>query len=51
MSNKSIKKVLAVALLSAMGLVACNDKIQAKPTNYNEPIITFTEEGDEVYNN
>ena len=51
MSNKGIKKVLAVALLSTMGLIACSKDIQAKPSNYNEPLITFTEEGDEVYNN
>ena len=51
MSNKSIKSFIAVALLSTMGLVACNDKVQAKPSNYDEPLITFTEEGDEVYNN
>ena len=51
MSNKGIKKVLAVALLSTMGLIACSNDIQAKPSNYNDPLITFTEEGDEVYNN
>ena len=51
MSNKRMKSFIAVALLSTMGLVACNDNIQAKPTNYNDPLITFTEEGDEVYNN
>ena len=51
MSNKGIKKVLAVALLSTMGLIACNNDIQAKPSDYKEPLITFTEEGDEVYNN
>ena len=51
MSNKGIKKVLAVALLSTMGLIACNNDIQAKPSDYKDPLITFTEEGDEVYNN
>ena len=51
MSNKGIKKVLAVALLSTMGLIACSKDIQAKPSNYNDSLITFTEEGDEVYNN
>ena len=51
MSNKSVKKVLAVALLSTMGLIACSNEVQAKPSNYDEPLITFTEEGDEVYNN
>ncbi len=51
MSNKGIKKVLAVALLSTMGLIACSKDIQAKPSDYENPLITFTEEGDEVYNN
>ena len=52
MSNKSVKKVLAVALLSTMGLIACSKDVHAKPSNYDEPLITFTEEGDdEVYNN
>ena len=51
MSNKGVKKILAVALLSTMGLVACSNDVQAKSSNYNEPIISFTEEGDEVYNN
>ncbi len=51
MSNKSVKKVLAVALLSTMGLIACGNKVQAKPSNYDEPLITFTEDGDKVYNN
>lgn len=51
MSNKGIKKVLAVALLSTMGLIACSKDVQAKPSNYDDPLITFTEEGDEVYNN
>ena len=44
MSNKGIKKVLAVALLSTMGLVACSNEVHAKPSNYKEPLITFTEE-------
>ena len=50
MSNKGIKKVLAVALLSTMGLIACSNEVQAKPSNYEEDLIAFTE-GDEVYNN
>ena len=50
MSNKGIKKVLAVALLSTMGLIACSNEVQAKPSNYDEDLIAFTE-GDEVYNN
>ena len=51
MSNKGIKKFLAVALLSTMGLVACSNEVHAKPSDHGNPLITFTEEGDEVYNN
>ncbi len=51
MSNKKFKRVLAVALLSTMGLVACSNDVQAKPSNYDDPLIAFTEEDDEVYNN
>lgn len=51
MSNKGIKKFLAVALLSTMGLVACSNEVHAKPSDHDNPLITFTEEGDEVYNN
>lgn len=51
MSNKGIKKVLAVALLSTMGLIACGGEVQAKPTNYDDPLITFTDNQDEIYHN
>ena len=51
MSNKSMKKVLAVALLSTMGLVACGGEVKAKPTNYDDPLITFTDNKDEIYHN
>lgn len=50
MSN-NFKKVLAVALLSTIGLVACDKDIQAKPTNYDDPLITFTDSKDEIYHN
>lgn len=45
------RKLLAVALLSTMGLVACGGEVQAKPTNYNEPVITFSDSKDEIYHN
>lgn len=51
MSNKSMKKVLAVALLSTMGLVACGGEVKAKPSNYDDPLITFTDNKDEIYHN
>ena len=50
MSN-NVKKILVVALLSTMGLVACNDNIQAKPGNYDEKIVSFTDSNDEIYHN
>ena len=51
MSNKGFKKILAVSLLSVMGLVACSNDIQAKPQDYDEPLITFSDSNDEVYHN
>lgn len=45
------KKILAVALLSTMGLMACGGEVQAKPTNYNDQIITFSDSKDEIYHN
>ena len=50
MSNK-IKSLVAVALLSAIGLTACNKDVQAKPKNYDDPIVSFTESNDEIYHN
>ena len=50
-NNRSIKKILAVALLSSMGLIACGGEVKAKPTNYNDQLITFTDNKDEIYHN
>ena len=51
MSNKkNLKGIVAVALLSCMGLIACDKEVQAKPSNYDDKLIAFTEE-DEVYHN
>ena len=50
-NNKGIKKILAVALLSTMGLIACGGEVKATPTNYKDPVISFTEPNDEIYNN
>ena len=51
-NNRNLKKVLAVALLSTMGLVACGGEVQAKPSDYEKPLITFTDsKDDEIYHN
>ena len=50
MSNK-VTKVLALSLLSTIGLVACNNKIQAKPANYDSPVVALTESEEEIYHN
>ena len=49
MLNKKFKGVVAVALLSCMGLIACDKEVQAKPSNYDDKLIAFTE--DDVYHN
>ena len=49
MLNKKFKGIIAVALLSCMGLVACDKEVQAKPSNYNDKLVAFTE--DDVYHN
>ena len=49
MLNKKFKGVVAVALLSCMGLIACDKEVQAKPTNYDDKLVAFTE--DDVYHN
>ena len=54
MANKKLYKVAALALLSVMGLTACNDEIVAKPTGYDtDTVITITNDGkkEEVYHN
>lgn len=55
MSNKSLKKFLAVTLLSTMGLVACGGEVKATPSNYSDgkdQLITFTDSTDEeIYHN
>lgn len=51
MSNNSIKKLLAVSLLSVIGLTACSNDIQAKPKDYDDPLITLTDANDEIYHN
>ena len=51
MSN-NLKKFVAVALLSVIGLAACSKDVQAKPSDYDESLITFkTDSKDEIYHN
>ena len=51
MLNKGFKKLLAVALLSTIGLVACDKDVHAKPTDYDKPLVALTESEDEIYHN
>lgn len=51
MANKSLKKILAVTLLSTIGLVACDDEVKIKTANYDNPLIALTESEDEIYHN
>ena len=50
MSNK-VTKILALSLLSVIGLTACDNKIQAKPSNYKDPVVALTESEEEIYHN
>ena len=50
MSNK-LRTIVALALLSTIGLTACDDKVHAKPTNYDDPLVSFTDSKDEIYHN
>ena len=50
MSNK-VNKILALSLLSVIGLTACDNSIQAKPKNYSDPVVTLTESEEDIYHN
>lgn len=50
MSNK-FNKVLAVALLGAMGLVGCSSEVQAKSANYDDKLLDYSNNDDEIYHN
>ena len=43
-------RLLAVALLGVLGLSACSSEIQAKPTGYDDNLLTFSD-NDEIYHN
>ena len=45
-SNK--RKILAVGLLSIVGLAACSSNVQAKPSDYDENLLTFLD-NDQIY--
>lgn len=47
-SNK--RKILAVGLLSIVGLAACSSNVQAKPSDYDENLLTFLD-NDQIYHN
>lgn len=47
-SNK--RKILAVGLLSIVGLAACSSTVKATPSDYDENLLTFLD-NDEIYHN
>ena len=50
MLKTNFKKLLAVALLGTMGLAGCSNEVQAKPTGYDDNLLTFSE-NDNIYHN
>ena len=44
------KSLLVVALLGTMGLAGCSSEVQAKPSGYDDNLLTFSN-NDEVYHN
>ena len=47
----NLKKFAALAVLATLGLTACNSEIVAKPTDYEDPIVTIDGYDEEIYNN
>lgn len=47
----NLKKFAALAVLATLGLTACNSEIVAKPTDYDDPIVTIDGYDEEIYNN
>ena len=47
----NFKKFAALAVLATLGLTACNNEIIAKPTDYEDPIVTIEGYDEEIYNN
>jgi len=51
MKTKNISKVLALSVLGLLTLTACDDTITAKPSQYNEELITTSTFDEDIYNN
>lgn len=51
MSKNKFGKILVLSLLTTLGLTSCSKEIQAKPTDYDDPLITVTDYDEEIYNN
>ena len=50
MLDRKFKKFLTIAMLSTIGLTACNNEIHAKPSDHDNDLLTFSEDTD-IYNN
>ena len=44
-------KFAALALLATIGLTSCSNEIVAKPNTYEDNLVTFAGENEEIYNN
>lgn len=51
MKTNKISKVLALSMLGLLALTACDNTITAKPTQYDDPLITTPTYDEELYNN
>ncbi len=54
MSNKKFTKLAVLSLLGVLGLTACNsssDEVYAKPSTYDDKVVTIDNASDEIYNN
>lgn len=50
MLKTSFKKLGALALLATLGLTGCSKEIQAKPSDYDDKLLTFSDNS-EIYHN
>ena len=54
MSNKRFAKLAVLSLLGVLGLTACNstsDEVYAKPSNYDDKIVTIDGSDEKIYHN
>lgn len=51
MSNKKFNKVLALSLLATLGLVGCSSDIHAKPSDYDDNILSYPDNSEDIYHN